>query len=38
MFTIEELNTLLKAEERAIKKKFEPRDTVMAMILQSGFN
>ena len=38
MFTIEELNSLLNAEERAIKKKFEPRDTAMAMILQSGIN
>lgn len=36
--TIEELNTLLNAEERAIKKKFETRDTTMAMFLQSGFN
>ena len=38
VFTIEELNTLLNAEERAIKKKSEPRDTAMAMILQSRFN
>ena len=38
MFTLEELNTLLNAEERAIKKKFEVRDTSMAMLLQSGFN
>ena len=40
--TIEELNTLLNAEERALKKKSEirdtARDTAMAMILQSGFN
>ena len=35
--TIEELNTLLNAEERAIKKS-ETRDTAMAMLLQSGFN
>ena len=38
VFTIEELNTLLNDEERAIKKKFESRDTSMAMILQGGFN
>lgn len=38
VFTIEQFNTLLNVEERAIKKKFEPRDTAMAMILQSGFN
>ena len=36
--TIEELNTLLNVEEKAIKKKSETRDTPMAMILQSGFN
>ena len=40
--TIEELNTLLNAEERALKKKSEirdtTRDTTMAMILQGGFN
>ena len=36
--TIKELNTLLNAEERATKKKFETRDTAMAMLLQSGFN
>ena len=36
--TIEELNTLLNAKERAIKKKSETRDTPMAMFLQSGFN
>ena len=40
--TVEELNTLLNAEERALKKKSEirdtARDTAMAMILQSGFN
>ena len=38
VFTIEELNTLLNTEERDIKKKSEPRDTTIAMILQSGFN
>ena len=38
VFSIEELNTLLNVKERAIKKKFEPRDTAMAMILQNGFN
>ena len=36
--TIEELNTLLNAEERAIKKKSVTRDTAIAMLLQSGFN
>ena len=36
--TIEELNTLLNAEERAIKKKSETMNTPMAMFLQSGFN
>ena len=36
--TIEELNTVLNEEERAIKKKSETRDTPMAMFLRSGFN
>ena len=36
--TIEELNTLLNAEERAIKKKSETMNTPMAMFLQSGFH
>ena len=38
VFTLEELNTLLNAEERAIKKKYEARDTSMVLVLQSGFN
>ena len=38
IITIEELNTLLNAEERAIKKKFETMNTPMAMFLQSGFH
>ncbi|KAK9995561.1 hypothetical protein SO802_020247 [Lithocarpus litseifolius] len=39
IFTLEELNTLLNAEERAIKKKSDFRDnSAMAMVLQGGFN
>lgn len=38
IFTLEELNTLLNAEERAIKKKSDFRaNSAMAMVLQGGF-
>lgn len=38
IFTLEELNTLLNAEERAIKKKSDFRDnSAMAMVLQGSF-
>lgn len=39
VLTLEELNTLLNAEERFIKKKTDLRDnTAMAMIPTRGFN